>query len=251
MEPFFDFLGSYWWLAFALSGVAAGVGNAWHNATKQRHKRRLEILKVKGEVKAAQIAARSSSHPLAAGEPAPAQESQSTRIQRLLDAHDEVTQRWLTYELDVAKLIAFPAMSDGRQPLTAAFLRAKKVADRARPASATAKIDAESFAEYRDAVNDFEVAFDVAEKDARRLRDSSFTELERKRLDTAQQLLSVAVDQAATPAERQLAYKRVRQELDGLIVISDEAVEVLERDVALQITAGPQENGPRPKPGPA
>ena len=40
-----------------------------------------------------------------------------------------------------------------------------------------------------------------------------------------------------TPAERQLAYKRVRQELDGLIAISDEAVEVLERDVALQITS--------------
>ena len=40
--------------------------------------------------------------------------------------HDAVTSRWLEYELDVAKIIAFPAMSDGRQPLTAAFLRAKR-----------------------------------------------------------------------------------------------------------------------------
>lgn len=246
MEPLFDFLGNYWWLAFPLMGVAGGVGNAWQRAAKQRHKRRLEILKVKGDVKAAQIAARTSPHQLGTGGPAPAQESQTARIQRLFDAHDEVTQRWLTYELDVAKLIAFPAMSDGRRPLTAAFLRAKKVADRARPASASGKIDAESLAEYREAVNDFEVAFDVAEQDARRLRDSSFSEVERKRLDTAQQLLSVAVDQAATPAERQLAYKRVRQELDGLIAISDEAVEVLERDVALQITSTRNDVPPPP-----
>ena len=61
------------------------------------------------------------------------------------------------------------------------------------------------------------MAFDVAERDARRLKDSSFTEVERKRLDTAKQLLTVAIDEAATPAERQLAYRRVREELDGLI----------------------------------
>jgi hypothetical protein len=101
------------------------------------------------------------------------------------------------------------------------------------------KIDAASLTEYREAVNDYEVAFDVAEKDARRLRDSTFTDAERHRLDTAKQLLTVAIDEAATPAERQLAYRRVRQELDGLISLSDEAVEVLEKKVALQLTPGP------------
>ena len=47
------------------------------------------------------------------------------QLDALFAAHDGVTTRWLDYELDVAKLIAYPAMSDGRQPLTAAFLRAK------------------------------------------------------------------------------------------------------------------------------
>ena len=149
-----------------------------------------------------------------------------------------MTRRWLDYELDVAKIIAFPAMSDGRQPLTAAFLRAKRIADGLRPASAKAKLTREQLAEYRNAVADFEVAFDVAERDARRLKDSSFTDGERKRLDTAKQLLTVAIDQAATPAERQLAYKRVREELDGLISLSDGAIEVLEQQVMLEITTG-------------
>ena len=237
MEPFWQFIGGFWWLIFPLMGVAGGVGRAWQKALERRHRRRIEILHAKSEYKAAQAAARATTGPIGL-RGKPDAESQVTRLQRLMDAHDEVTQRWLTYELDVAKLIAFPAMSDGRQPLTAAFLRAKKAADRLRPVSARVKIDAASLAEYREAVNDYEVAFDVAEKDARRLRDSTFTEAERRRLDTAKQLLSVAVDQAATPAERQLAYRRVRQELDGLISLSDEAVEVLESKVALELTTG-------------
>ncbi|MFX8922135.1 hypothetical protein ABTN04_18750, partial [Acinetobacter baumannii] len=93
-------------------------------------------------------------------------------------------------------------------------------------------VSADELREYREAVTDYEVAFDLAERDARRLRDSGFTEAERKRLHTAQQLLTVAVDEAATPAERQLAYQRVREELDGLISLSDEALDVLEKRVA-------------------
>ncbi len=164
--------------------------------------------------------------------------TQGTQLERLFASHDAVTARWLDYELDVAKLIAFPAMSDGRQPLTAAFLRAKRIADGLRPASAKARLSKDQLTEYRNAVADFEVAFDVAERDARRIKDSSFSTGERKRLDTAKQLLTIAIDQAATPAERQVAYRRVREELDGLISLSDEAIEVLEGKVSLELTTG-------------
>lgn len=246
MDQFWEFLGNYWWLAFPLFAVMGGLASSWERAARRRHRRRIEVLKAKAELKAAQAAAKSGTAPVAVqaapGAPGltpPRAESTATQLERLFAAHDGVTARWLEYELDVAKLIAFPAMSDGRQPLTAAFLRAKRIADGLRPASAKAKLTREQLAEYRNAVADFEVAFDVAERDARRLRDSSFTEVERKRLDTAKQLLTVAIDQAATPAERQLAYRRVRQELDGLISLSDEAIEVLEEKVALELTTGP------------
>jgi hypothetical protein len=254
---------SYWWLIFPLMGVAGGTFRAWERGARRRHERRLEILHAKSELKIAQVQARglpatAKTRPDLA---APARsESTESRLQRLFDSHDAVTQRWLEYELDVAKLIAYPAMSDGRQPLTAAFLRAKKHADALRPASVKAKVSKEQLAEYLDAVTDYEVAFDVAERDARRVRDSSFTADERKRLDTAKQLLTVAIDQAATPAERQLAYRRVREELDGLISISDEAIEVLETKVALELPAATNpaaasaspaaEPAPRPVPDP-
>jgi hypothetical protein len=240
VEQIFDFLRDYWWLVFpAFVGISA-IGGAWERGARRRHKRRLEVLHAKAELKAAArgtapvpiAGATTGQQPVA---PKTAPVPTGTQLERLFAAHDAVTARWLEYELDVAKIIAFPAMSDGRQPLTAAFLRAKRIADGLRPASPKARLSKDQLAEYRSAVADYEVAFDVAERDARRLKDSSFSEVERKRLDTAQQLLTVAVDQAATPAERQLAYRRVRQELDGLISLSDGAIEVLETKVALEL----------------
>ncbi|WP_438354713.1 hypothetical protein [Microbacterium sp. CJ88] len=232
----------YWWLIFPVMGVVGGGVRRWQRGAAERHERRLEIIQAKGELRAARTGA--VALPAASAPPPVAEPSQRVQLEKLIATHDDITHRWLDYELDVAKLIAFPAMSDGRQPLTAGFLRAKKIADRLRPESADVQLTPDQQAEYRAAVTDFEVAFDLAERDARRIRDSSFTPAERKRLDTAQQLLTVAVDQAATPAERQLAYKRVREELDGLIAVSDEAIEVLEKKVALEITTG---TTPQPK----
>lgn len=246
LTPFFDFAREYWWLAFPMFGLFAAIGGSWEKASKRRHQRKLETMRVKGEIRAAQIAASGAKHDrrLAAraqepGRPASAAParavSHTAHLQRLFAEHDEITARWLDYELDVAKLIAFPAMSDGRQPLTAAFLRAKKKADQLRPASADAKISEDAVAEYLDAVGDYAVAFEIAEKEARRVRDSGFTDAERKRLERAQQLLKVAVDESATQAERNTAYKRVREEVEGLIVLSEEAVTVLEKQVARQL----------------
>ena len=241
LSPFFDFARDYWWLAFPAMGIFAWVGGGIDHALKRRHKRRLEIIRAKGEAKAAQLAARGQQPgglPLRRkADAAPPALAQNDLLERLFAEHDEITARWLDYELDVAKLIAFPAMSDGRQPLTAAFLRAKKTADQLRPASATAKISEDAVAEYLDAVGNYAVAFEIAEKDARRIRTSGFSDAERKRLDRAQQLLKVAVDEAATQAERNTAYKRVREEIDGLIVLSDEAVQVLEKQVAKELPA--------------
>ncbi|TDN90992.1 hypothetical protein [Microbacterium sp. BK668] len=258
MEPIFQFIGGYWWLVFPLFGVLASLGSAWERGARRRHKRRLEVLHAKAELKAAQAAARGrTAYPVtgsvaqqlpdaapAAGVHDGSAAATTSQLERLFAAHDAVTARWLEYELDVSKLIAYPAMSDGRQPLTAAFLRAKKVADGLRPPTAKTKLTHAQLTEYRDAVTDYEVAFDVAERDARRIKDSGFTDVERKRLDTAKQLLTVAIDQAATPAERQLAYKRVREELDGLISLSDEAIVVLEKQVGHELTAGPSATAP-------
>ncbi|WP_449407263.1 hypothetical protein [Microbacterium maritypicum] len=253
MQEFWQWAGSFWWLIFPIMGMAGGAAKAWERGAKRRHERRLETLRVKAEIKTAQLEARHGGRRVGPSvvDTTAAPVASNTLLERLFTEHDEITARWLDYELDVAKLIAFPAMSDGRQPLVAAFLRAKKTADALRPASADAEVSEQRVSEYLDAVGAYAVAFEIAEKDARRLRTTTFTEPERKRLDRAQQLLKVAVDESATQAERNVAYKRVRDELDGLILLSDEAVQVLEKQVARELPAQPAAAASDPTPAAA
>lgn len=240
MDGFWHFVGNYWWLGLVFGGsIASAIGGFRHYLDKRsrvRHKRRLEILKAKSELEA--VKRSGGVVPVSGPAAVSSTQERAQRLSHITALHDDVRRRWLDYELDVGKLIAFPAMSDGRQSLTAAFLRAGKKADGLRPESGAKKVSEEDLTAYAEAVTDYETAFDIAERDARRQKDQNFTEPERKRLDRAQKLLTVAIDQAATPAERHVAYKRVREELDGLIAVSDQAYTVLEEKVALSLESG-------------
>ncbi|MBE4717324.1 hypothetical protein [Pseudarthrobacter sp. AB1] len=216
MDQFFDFLRHYWWLVFPLSGMAGGWARQWSKASERRHRRRLELYKLKNQA-------------------VQAEQASQAQVAALMAAHDAVNRRWLDYELDVGKLIDFPVMTDVREPLTVAFLRAKKAADGLRPARPEEITTAARLAEYRTAVHGFELAFDVAEREAKRIKDSNFTGPERQRLATARKLLNLALDNAATPAERQTAYRRARRELDGLIVLPEATVAALEEKIARQL----------------
>ncbi|WP_043445968.1 hypothetical protein [Arthrobacter sp. L77] len=231
MNDILSFAGSYWWLVFPLSGVFAIWGKSLSEATERRHQRKMELYRLKHPGGApAPLEA-----PPAATKPAPTT-TQREHVQRM---HDEVDRKWLAYELDAAKLIDYPMMTDVREPLTVAFLRAKREADALRP-EASAAVTPEDLAAYRSAVTSYDVAFQIAETEARRVRTSGFTTEERQRLATARRLVTVAIDDAATAAERQTAYRRARRELDGLIVLPDATVTSLEEKVAGAIGQRPE-----------
>ena len=159
-------------------------------------------------------------------------------MSRVVARHDETDARWLDYELDVAKLLDFPVMTDMREPLTAAFHRARSRADLLRPVRTDDLVaDRDALAEYRDAVHDYAAAFDVAEAEARRRRRSDFSSDDRERLERAQHLLGIASDDAATIAERRSAYARAQRELDGLLVLPAATRAALERRVAGELEA--------------
>lgn len=219
VQPLFDFLAHYWWLIFPLSGVMGGWAQSWQKSTERRHQRRVELYKLRNQSRQAERVA-------------------IAEVESLMSAHDAVNRRWLDYELDVGKLIDFPLMTDVREPLTVAFLRAKHEADGLRPSSAKELTALSRLEAYRAAVNGFEVAFAVAEREAKRIRDTNFSAPERERLATARKLLRLAENEAATPAERQAAYKRARRELDGLIVLPDATVAALEEKVAPMLDSG-------------
>ncbi|OBI74345.1 hypothetical protein [Mycobacterium sp. E740] len=154
-------------------------------------------------------------------------------ITRAIKEHDRTDTRWLEYELDVAKLLDFPLMTDMRDPLTERFHRTKLRADLLRPAKAENLVDAGDAArEYVDAVTDYATAFDAAESEAVRRRRSDFSAQEQQRIARAQNALRIAVDTAATPQERERGYDLARRELDGLIVLPERARAAIERGIA-------------------
>ncbi|MGE2721802.1 hypothetical protein [Mycolicibacterium celeriflavum] len=154
-------------------------------------------------------------------------------IARAVKAHDRTDTRWLEYELDVAKLLDYPLMTDMRDPLTERFHRTKLRADLLRPAKAEDLVnDPQAAREYVDAVTDYVTAFEAAESEAVRRRRSDFSAHDQQRIARAQSMLRVATDTAATPQERERGYELARRELDGLIVLPERARAAIERNIA-------------------
>ena len=240
-----DFIGSYWWLVFPIGGALSAFAGGWARAVRRwderRREHKLEMAKIKyghdlpegadsgghGHTGVRKPARRRSE---ARGQRAAA-ETRQAELQRLTAEHDQIDQRWLAYELDLAKLIEFPVMSDMREEVTVDFHRAKRAADGLRPDDLTAA-EAQSLAAYREAVREYAISFEVAEREAKRRRATDFTPEERRTLERAKRLLALAEDSGATHAERQQAYRRTQQTLQGLIAIPDAADEAIQQRIA-------------------
>lgn len=232
-----EFIGSYWWLVFPLGGILGGVAGGWAKAVRRWDERRrahkLELARIKygNQVQAAERAAGGS-----AGSRRTVRDEQASthrsEVQRLVAEHDQIEQRWLAYELDLANLIDFPVMSDMREEVTVAFHRAKRTADGLRPLDPDAAVQERALTDYREAVREYAIAFEVAEREARRRRATDFSPAERRTLERARQFLALAEDSGATSAERQQAYRRTQHELQGLIAIPDATHEAVQHRIA-------------------
>lgn len=232
MGEILQFIGQYWWLGFfvvpAIGGWIGGV--AKYNERKRRDRIELERIR---RAPLQQVSA--PAQPAAAAHDATA--DRDRQIERILADHAEVDRRWLEFELDVAKLIDYPLVTDMREPLTQAFHRARRVAEGLRPEEPRSLRPEGALERYRDAVRDYEVAFDAAVREAKRRAQTGFSDDERARLQSAQRLMALAGDDASTPAERQVAYRRARRELDGLIALPEATTDDLERRIAGELEA--------------
>ncbi|UXA17963.1 hypothetical protein [Mycobacterium sp. SMC-4] len=178
------------------------------------------------------VAVRSRSAPVDPGPAVDPAAAQRRAVGRAVEEHDRTDTRWLDYELDVAKLLEYPLMTDMADPRTERFHRAKLRADFHRPADVEDLLgDRSATQEYLDAVGEYVTAFDIAEAEAMRRRHGGYSVEEQHRLTRAQRLLRVAADDAATPQERERAYRLARRELDGLVVLPQRARAALERNI--------------------
>jgi hypothetical protein len=230
MGSVLHFAGSFWWLIFPLAGVIGGGLRAIAAANERRAERRLERYRIKQQTKVAVAEA--------SGRARTNEAANRREMTRILDEHGRTDAKWLEYELDVAKLLDFPMMTDMRNPLTIAFHKAKRRADLLRPEAVDDLMgDRDAQLEYRDAVADYVTAFDVAEVEAIRRRRSDFSSEDQQRIARAQNLMRLATDSGATAQERQSAYSRARKELDGLIALPAMTRASIERKIAREIQA--------------
>jgi hypothetical protein len=224
------FAANFWWLLFPLSGTVFGAVRTVAAANERRANRRLERYRIKQQAKIA-IAE-------ASGRGRADDDGRRREIVKLLAAHDRIDARWLDYEVDIARLLDFPLMTDLRNPLTVAFHKARQRADLLRPERPDDLLgDRDAQLEYREAVHEYVSAFEIAETEAVRRRRSDFSENEQERLARAQHLLRLAADDAASPQERQSAYAKAGRELEGLIALPAAARAGIERRIAAQIEA--------------
>jgi hypothetical protein len=147
MGSVLHFAGSFWWLIFPLAGVIGGGLRAIAAANERRAERRLERYRIKQQTKVAVAEA--------SGRARTNEAANRREMTRILDEHGRTDAKWLEYELDVAKLLDFPMMTDMRNPLTIAFHKAKRRADLLRPEAVDDLMgDRDAQLEYRDAVAD-------------------------------------------------------------------------------------------------
>jgi len=230
VAPLYEFAGHFWWLIFPFMGAIGGAVRAVAVANERRAQRRLERYRIKQQTKVALAEA--------SGKARMNTDAYRREMTKVQERHNRTDARWLDYEIDIAKLLDFPLMTDLRDPLTIAFHRARNRADLLRPESVDDILgDRNAQLEYRDAVHEYVAAFDIAESEAIRRRRSDFSPEGQERLERAQHLLRLASDGGATPQERQSAYGRARKELDGLIVLPATMRAAIERRIAGEIEA--------------
>jgi len=228
--PILHFAANIWWLVFPLGGAIGGGVRTIAAANERRAERRLERYRLKLQTKVALAEA--------SGRRRDNKASDRRAVGKLLAEHGRTDERWLAYEVDVAKLLDFPLMTDLRNPLTVAFHNAKRHADLLRPERAEDLLnDRAAQLDYRDAVHEYVSAFEIAEAEAIRRRRSDFSDDDQQRLTRAQHLLQLAQDAAATPQERQTAYARATKELDGLLVLPAPVRVSIERRITAAIEA--------------
>ena len=154
---------------------------------------------------------------------------ESTRIttenNEYVTAIKDIEAEYESYTTDIVKLIKYPAMVDSSIPEVAEFIFTLRMANRAIKSSNEAKI--------QDLSEKLEMAFLRAENTVRTLVTSHLDENKKKSLKTAEKMFKIACDDASPDPEKRLGFKAGLRSLEGVLDISDRAVENLKERVGI------------------
>ena len=143
---------------------------------------------------------------------------------------DDVIRRWADFETDPVKVLDYPMVTNmGFAPTSEfhlALLHAKSaVSD-----------DDHDLGQAQDKVVDLEHAYKVMISEAQRMKWSSFSVEEQKHLSKAQAFLQMALNSSSSSHERNVAYKRLLKEVEGILSLSSVTRLAIEGGATLHIS---------------
>lgn len=157
---------------------------------------------------------------------APAEEPREALHEKM----NTIIRQWSEYELDPVKILDYPMISNmGFAPTSAfhlAMLRAKNGFN-----------SNEDIAVLKTLVTELEHTYTVMVSEAKRMKWNQFSAEEQKHLRSAQNLLNIALNSSSSPNERNIAYKRLLKEVEGIITLSPATILAIEERSMLGIEA--------------
>jgi hypothetical protein len=151
--------------------------------------------------------------------------------------HDALILAWSKYETDIALMIDYPIMTDYTDPVIHKVIVAmQKIRTAKMKLEEDAGIDAHD-SSLNEAVNEFEVSFQAAERYARRYGQTRLDPREQRKLSMARSALNIILDGEAPAFEVEAAYKSLRSSLKGIIDVPDKALVEIEALVRREIVA--------------
>lgn len=159
----------------------------------------------------------------------------------LFARRDNLITTWSKYETDVALMIDYPIMTDYTDPVVNKVIVAmQKVRNAAVATSDTSSVSAEGSTLHQ-AVDEFEIAFNAAEKYARRFGQTKLDAREQRKLSTARQALNIILDKQAPAYEVEAAYRSLRSSLKGIIDLPQSTIAELESLSRRELTVNTKE----------
>lgn len=140
----------------------------------------------------------------------------------------KIQEAWLAYQMDILQILNYPSLLDPREESTREFTRAFAYAQNTYP---DIREPYRTDHPFHAAVVEAQISWEFVQNESNRIRRSRFSDGERRRLQRAFDLLSIAYNDSSSVAERQAAYERAIKQLDGLIVVPTKTIRALEEAI--------------------
>lgn len=138
----------------------------------------------------------------------------------------EVQENLASYETDIVKLIKYPAMVDQSIPETMAMTLTLKKALRFSEQSESN--------EFRDAVNELEQHFVLAESNAIKMVGSILSPEQLKKTHKAKALLRIAENEGSSEQEKKVSFRQAFKQLEGVIAVPEIAMDTFRVKIGLK-----------------